>query len=291
MAGIDLIAGPAAEPVSVSDMLTQLGFPDVTDATLLATLTTQLTDFITGARATCEDYCHRAFVTQTRLLRLDGWPVIRWRYNWAGYREINVPYSPLQSVISVQYVDASGNVDTLTRDTSYGTSSLQYGYQLVRGNGLGCGKIQSAWARPWPPLRMVPDSVLIKYRCGYGGPVTGSMAVDSAVLTGPVFNPDDAPVMAGETGTAVSVPGAGTNGAALNTYVAAVDANGQATLAAPAVVAVDNATVWTGEQVPPAIVRAIKFLAQFYYEQGSVVDQAIPRVVQNLLQPYTNEVS
>jgi hypothetical protein len=291
MAGIDLIAGPAAEPVSVSDMTTALGFPDITDATLLAQLSSQLSDYITAARANCEDYCRRAFVTQTRLLRLDGWPSISWRYNWAGYREIVLPYSPLQSIFSVQYVDASGTVQTLLRDTSYGTSSVQYSYQLVRGNDLACGKIQSAWARPWPPIRMVPDNVLIKYRCGYGGPVTASMIAGSAILSGPVFNPDDAPIMAGETGTAVSVPGAGAQGAVLSSFVASVDANGQATLADAAQTEVADATVWVGQQVPVAIVRAIKFLAQWYYEQGSIVDQALPRVVTNLLQPYANEVS
>jgi hypothetical protein len=138
---------------------------------------------------------------------------------------------------------------------------------------------------------MVPDNVLVKYRCGYGGPVTGSMDKGSNVLTGPSFNPDDAPVMAGETGTPVSVPGAGAAGAALNTFVASVDANGQATLADPAQAAAANVAVWVGKQIPVEIVRAIKFLAQWYYEQGSIVDQALPRVVTNLLQPYANEVS
>lgn len=291
MAGIDLISSPAEEPVSVSEMLTEMGFGDVTDATLSATLNTQMGAFIAAARANCEDYCRRAFLTQTRLLRLDGWPSIRWRYDWVGYRQVEIPYAPLQSIFSVQYVDASGSVQTLPRDTSYGASSVQYSYQLVRGNDLACGKIQSAWARPWPPVRMVPDNVLVKFRCGYGGPVTGSMTAGSAILSGPTFNADDAPVMAGETGTAVSVPGAGAGGAALDTFVSSVDGKGQATLEDAAQTSSPNATVWVGAQVPPAILQAVKFLTQFYYEQGSIVDQPLPRVVQNLLAPYVNQVS
>lgn len=291
MAGVDLIAGPAAEPVSVGAVKLQLGFSDVTDPQLSADLNARLGELITDARAACEDYCRRAFLTQTRLLRLDGWPAIRWRYDWTGYRAIEIPYSPLQSIYSVQYVDYAGTVETLTRDTSYGAATIAYAYQLVRGNDMACGRVQSAWARPWPPIRMVPDNVLIKYRCGYGGPVTASMQQGSAVLSGPVFNPDDAPVMAGETGTAVSVPGAGAGGAPLNTFVAAVDANGQATLADAAVSAVDNVTAWTGAEVPSPILRAIKFLVQWGYEQGSIVDQPLPRVVTRLLQPYVNEVS
>lgn len=288
MAEIDLVTGPAAEPVSVSDMLLQLGMETVSDPTLSAQLNTQLGGYIAAARQACEEWCRRVFITQTWLFRLNGFPGIDWRYNWNGYPAIRIPYAPLQSIYSVQYVDASGAVQSLPRDTSYGSSSSAYGYQLLRGSDTQCGVLISAWARPWPPTRMVASNVMIKFRAGYGGPASASMQAGSGVLAGPLFNPDDAPVMAGETGTAVTVPGAGPSGADLVTTVASVDANGHATLAAKASAEVADAQAWIGQSVPPAIVQAIKFLAQFYYEQGSVVDQPLPRVVTALLAPYFN---
>lgn len=288
MAEIDLIRGPAAEPVSVADMRTQLGFGDVTDPTLTAQLDAQLGAYICAARAACENWCRRVFMTQTWLLRLNGFPGIHWSYNWDGYPAIKIPYAPLQSIYSVQYVDASGNLQTLPRDISYGSSSVAYGYQLLRGSDTQCGVLIAAWARPWPPTRMVASNVMVEFRAGYGGPLTASMTAASAILSGPVFNPDDAPLMAGETGLPVTVPGAAAAGADLVTNIASVDANGQATLAAAAQTAVANMQAWGGQAVPNPILMAIKFLAQWYYEQGSVVDQAIPRVVQSLLQPYYN---
>jgi uncharacterized phiE125 gp8 family phage protein len=43
--------------------------------------------------------------------------------------------------------------------------------------------------------------------------------------------------------------------------------------------------------VPAPILLAIRFLTQFYYEQGSAADAPIPRVVANLLEPYCNRIS
>jgi hypothetical protein len=285
---IDLIQGPAQEPVSVSDMMTQMDMPEVSDPTLSAQLTTKIGNAISAARADCENYCRRVFVTQIRQLRLNGFPGLDWRYNWQGYPAIKIPLPPLQSIYSLQYVDTSGNVQVLPRDTSYGSSTLAYGYQLMRGSETECGVLVSAWARPWPPTRMIPSNVIVRFRCGYGGPLTASIAQGSSILEGPAFNPDDAPQMAGEVGLPISVPGAGAGGATLTTNIASVDQNGVATLAAAASMAVTNAAIYAGIPVPPEVITAITLLAQFYYEQGSIVDQPLPRVVTSLLQPYVN---
>lgn len=291
MADIALITPPAAEPVQVSDMVTQLGLPTISDPTLSSQQTARLTRFISAARRWCENYTRRAFITQTWLLKLDGWPPCDWRYNWRGYPTIVLPYPPCQSIYWLRYVDTFGAVQTLPLDTSYGNAAGQYGYQFKRGDDVQPGRLISAWARPWPPVRMVPANVLVQIRAGYGGPVTGSMGANSAVLSGPVFNPDDAPLMTGDTGLQISVPGAGANGAALATTIASVDANGQATLADAAVTAVSNASVWAGWPVPEDIVDAIILLAQYYWEQGAIVDQAQPRVVADKLDSYVNRVS
>lgn len=290
MKDIVLVQGPAAEPVSVQDMLTQLGFGDISDSTLNAVLNTKLSAYITAARRKCEGYTRRAFITQRWLLKLDGFPGSNWTYEWDGYPEILLPVPPTQSIDFLRYVDTAGNVQTLTLDTTYGNSSLQYCYQFARGSETQAARLLSGWARPWPPTRMVPANVLVQFRCGYGGPLTCSTTQNSAQLqtSGFKFNPDDAPLMTGDTGIAISVPGAGAEGVALNTTVASVDDSGVATLADPALTSVANAAGWLGQQVPAEILQAIKFTVQFFYEQGSVVDMPLPRVVCDLLEFYRN---
>jgi hypothetical protein len=134
---------------------------------------------------------------------------------------------------------------------------------------------------------------MVQFRCGFGGPATVSMTAASAVLVGPVFNPDDAPLMTGDTGTLVSVPGAGANalnGPPLVAHVASVDVNGQATLSVAATTAVPNVQAWIGDPVPADILKAILLLGQFYYEQASVAGE-IPGYVMDSIWGYRNLVS
>jgi uncharacterized phiE125 gp8 family phage protein len=295
MEDIVLITPPAAEPVALADVKLQLGLGPVEDSDRLAQqqLSDKLRAFIAAAREACEDYTRRVFITQTWLLRRDSFPGHNFRYQTNGYPEIDMPKPPLQSIASFQYVDVSGTLQTLTQDTTYGVDPTfpQYGYQLDRGSETQPGRLISPFARPWPPTRMVPSNVIIQFRAGYGGPVTVSMTNGSAVLTAPnfTFNNDDQPLMAGDTGTLISIPGAGANGATLNTNVTSV-ANGVATLAATAGTTVTNVMAWVGKPVPKQIIAAIKFLVQDYYENGSAGGD-LPESVTRQLKPYRNLVA
>jgi hypothetical protein len=296
MNDIVLIKPPAGEPVTPVQMMTQLGMGPVSDQTLAPVLASQLTNYISTARRDCENYTRRAFLTQTWLLRKDSFPGHNLRYEWNGYPEIELPKPPVQSISFFKYVDVSGTVQALTVDTTYGANPAnpEYGYQFVRGSETQSGRLIPPFARPWPPTRMVPGNVIIQFRAGYGGPLSFSISANSAIPSvggGFIFNPDDAPLLVGDTGTSVCIPGAGPDGSVLDTFVASVDGSGNATLATPATTAVNNVSGWLGAHIPFEIVQAIMFLAQFYYEQGSVVDQPLPRVVTNLLDPYRNEVA
>lgn len=294
---IVLITPPPVEPVQVSDILNQLGLVMPSDAGLAASLTAQLTGLLQAARADCENYMRRVLITQTWGIKCDSFPGRDWRYLSHFFAAIELPKPPLQSIYSFQYVDVSGTLQTLLQDITYGTSisEPQYGYQLIRGSETQIGQLIVSYPRIWPPTRLVPANVLVKFRCGYGGPLVVTTAADSAVITGPVFNPDDAPLLPLEQGLAVSIPGAGPVvgdvATPLVTNIASVDGNGKATLAAPATATVTSATGWFGNPIPPEILQAIKFLAQWYYEQASVVDVPLPRVVRALLDPYRNLVA
>jgi hypothetical protein len=291
------ITPPAAEPVLVTDLLNQLGLVMPSDAGLAAALTAGLTGKLVAARADCENYTRLAFITQTWGLKCDSFPGRDFRYLPTGYAALLLPKPPLQSIASFQYVDTAGQLQTLLQETTYGVDPAApiYGYQLDRGGEEQPSKLIVSYPKVWPPTRMVPSNVLVKFRCGYGGPLTVSTTANSAVIAGPKFNPDDASLLPLETGLAVSIPGAGPvvggNATALVTNIASVDGNGQATLATAATAAVMNAPGWFGAQVPQPILQAILFLAQWYYEQASVVDAPLPRVVRGLLDPYRNLVA
>jgi hypothetical protein len=290
MESLRLIVPPAQEPVLLADLKNLMEIP-ASDTTHDSTLTA----FLVAAREDCENYTRTKLVTQTWLLRTDSFPTVSLRYDRNGYPQYQLPFPPFQSVDSFEYVDTSGTVQTLTRDTTYGTNPAEpfYGYQLEPGGDTIPARLLPPWARPWPPQRMVPANTMIQFRCGYGGPVTASIEAGSAALSAPnfTFNPDDAAVMSGDTGIRVCVPGAGNGKGPLITNVASVDDNGNATLAAQAAYSVQNAQAWVGQPVPENLKLSIMFHAQFFFEQGAVVDQAVPRVVTALRNSYRNLVS
>ncbi len=293
MSDVVLITRPPIEPVSQADLMNQLGMGTISDPTLSANLNSRFARLIRAARRYCEGYTRRAFITQTWVMRLDGFPGRSYKYQHHEYPAIMIAKPPVQSIYSLQYIDVAGELQTLLQDTSYGTAITepQYGYQLVRGSETQPGQLIVSYPRSWPPTRLVPANVLVKFRCGYGGPLTISMAENSAVVQGATFNPDDAPLLPTETGLRVVVPGAGASGAELETTIASVDQSGIATLADKASAQVTNVSAWFGHPVPEEILQAILLHAQFYYEQGSVTDQPIPTQIHDLLSDYRNLVS
>jgi hypothetical protein len=281
---IALITPPIAEPVTESQLMQQMGFGTVADATLSATLNAQLSTSLVAARSNVESFLRRVLITQHWLLRRDRFT----------HRMIALPKPPFQSIDFFKYVDTFGNVQQLFLDTTYGLNfPAQYGYQLERGSETQPARLFPPWSKPWPPTLQVPSNVMIQFRCGYGGPAAVSMTPGSAILAGPVFNPDDAPLMTGDTGTAVSVPGAGADGLEgppLIANVASVDVNGQATLSIAATTDVSTGQAWIGNPVPPEVLKAILLLGQFFYEQASVGGE-IPKYITDIIWPFRNLVS
>ncbi|QMV19689.1 hypothetical protein GOB94_14055 [Granulicella sp. 5B5] len=277
------LSQPAVEPVLPAEAMVQLGLGNPVDSILNTQLTTQIANLLLAARRYCEGYTRSCYITTNWLYQGDHWPAWDSRYARNWYCGLRLPKPPFQSIQSFVYIDETGTPQTLPVDLTYGNSvTPTYAYQLDPGSDVKPARLLPAWARPWPPLRLVANAVQITFKSGFGGPVTASMANASAILTGPVFNP-------GDKGQSVSVPGAGAAGAALITTIASVDINGQATLADPAqAVVASTSNVYVGQPVPEEIRLAIKLATQFYYEQGAVTDLKMPRVVNDLLDGYVN---
>jgi hypothetical protein len=292
---ISLITGPAIEPVTLADMKLQCGLPPSDDADHVKAqmVAQQLRRYIRGARALCENFTRRVFLTQTWMLQLDNWPRHELKYGWKGYPEIFLPKPPFQSLQFFTYVDTQGNLQNMIApstgftepgsDNPLNFTAPAYTCQVDPGSETQVARLTPPWAQPFPPIRMIPNNVAVTFKCGYGGPVAVTTSANSAVLTGEIWNP-------GDVGQAISIPGAGASGAVLATTIASVDATGQATLATAATLAVTKATAYAGAAVPEPILDAILLVGQFLYD-GLPLTAELPPVAKYLLGPYVNRVS
>lgn len=103
-----------------------------------------LETLISAAQDALETELGIALVTQTLVLRLDRFPT------W----EIRLPRPPLQSVTSIQYIDADGVTQTLGAST----------YTVdIYGE---VGRVVPAYGLSWPGTRDVPAAVSITYEAG-----------------------------------------------------------------------------------------------------------------------------
>ena len=132
---------PATEPIALAEARTHLrvdvyGSPEEhpDDAYIEA--------LITAARQWCEEYTSRALATQTVVVALDGFK-----------GNIELPLAPVQSITSIQYLDADGVTQTLATSVyvldPY-TSAIHLKYNQV-----------------WPDTRAQVNAVTVTYQAGY----------------------------------------------------------------------------------------------------------------------------
>jgi len=143
-------AAPAVEPVSAAEVWAHLRVPLTgspaapVDATLIALLTTAAVDQIDGR----DGWLGRALVTQTWDLTLDGFP--------ASADFIALPLPPLQSVVSVKYIDTAGVQQTMS-SSLYALSADRH-YQP---------RLDLAYGATWPATRCQRDAVTIRFVAGF----------------------------------------------------------------------------------------------------------------------------
>ena len=134
---------PAVEPISLSEAKDHLRIDGTDEDTYLATV-------ITAARKYCEQYCNRAFITQT----------------WVQYPDkfidgIKLSVNPVQSVTSITYYDVDGVSQTL--------ASNQYQVDL---KDTVC-RVYEAVNVDFPDVQDEKiNPITITYVCGYGNAST-----------------------------------------------------------------------------------------------------------------------
>jgi uncharacterized phiE125 gp8 family phage protein len=148
---LTLITPPTVEPISAVEAVAYMRI-DAPDS--------YVSDIIKAAREYCEDFQHRAYITQTWEMALQKFPRAGndRLNNYQQTSVIELPKGCLQSVDSFIFTDYSGAVNILIEGTNF----------IISTRGV-LGRIAPPYAVIWPPNPLFPiDPIVIKFTCGYG---------------------------------------------------------------------------------------------------------------------------
>lgn len=117
---------------------------------------------ILAAGSFFEEYTGRQLLTATREAWLEAFPFVG---SSGGNARIELPKPPLQSVVSVKYIDANGVLQTFR-----GGSPLADLFTISKPVGPYArrGWVEPLYGGVWPTARAQTGAVRIQYTCGYG---------------------------------------------------------------------------------------------------------------------------
>ena len=186
-AGLNLVTGPAEEPVTLEDVKFQLKKDSVTTYE-----DEWLTGFISLARQWCENYMRRAFVAQTWELALRAWPgrdVTNYPIGFSSssldtyykHNYIKLPRPPLRSVSSINYYDTTNTMHTMP------AGNIAGGYNV--NTDTDPGQIVLPFSQIWPTEILLPGSpIKVTFVAGFVDAATflatfeGALSVRMAIL-------------------------------------------------------------------------------------------------------------
>lgn len=156
--GLVQTVAPVAEPLDVTDDLHPWLRIDADDTLQDGVISSLLT----SAREYAEEYTQRQLMTATWRLTLDSFPGM-WvpdgpyqdDRDWFQWSMIRLPRPPLQSVVSIQYLDPAGVLQTL--------SPALYTVDMDREKA----RLRPAYGQIWPVTRVELNAVRITYVAGY----------------------------------------------------------------------------------------------------------------------------
>lgn len=136
--GLRKVTDAAAEPLTLAEAKAHLNVFETSRDTYITTL-------IGVARTWCEEYLQRSLIDTTWELTLDAFPTA-----------IKLPRPRVRSVTTLQYIDTSGNLQTLNSNS----------YKLDDKSEPGW--IVPAYGYSWPSTRDDVNAVIVTYVAGYG---------------------------------------------------------------------------------------------------------------------------
>lgn len=147
-----LVEPPAVEPLTAAEAKARLNIGDEVSDEVMDALIAAARQTIDGA----EGWLGRALITQVWRGTLDCFPC------W----EMNIPLPPLQDVLSINYIDATGAMGEFDD------------YQIVPGRRPF---VTPTFGKTWPATRFQSDAVSIDFIVGYGQPSDVPEPIRSAV--------------------------------------------------------------------------------------------------------------
>ena len=284
--GFQLLKPPAAEPVSVAELATHLriapGDLDTDTQGLLAA-------YLMAAREWCETFTQRCFITQQWRMYLDAFPgyldqrlggmvvtspvAIGATSYMAGIRwAIVPPFSPVQSIDGLNFLDSNANPVAMVAGTDYIVDTVS-----------NPARVTPQFGKFWPISRIQMNAVWLDWTTGFCD--AAIVSIDSTNLSSIV----GCKFAAAQNNQPIYIKQAGPMGAVL-AAVLTVDGSGNGALSVPAQRAVVNATAFVRWQLPESICIAIKMLAGHYFEQREAYTDVklieTPAGVKSLLYPY-----
>ncbi len=151
MAKLVLQTGPTEFPVEPEDVRNHSRIDSNEEDPNLEAL-------IASAQAAAEEYTWSKFCTQTWDQYFDG---------FTGELELSFP--PIGTVAYVHYIDTDGVEQTLSTDV------------WEQGEVNGEGVVRLKYNQTWPTARDHPDSVIVRFTCGYGGKADVPQPIKQAI--------------------------------------------------------------------------------------------------------------
>lgn len=147
-----IIIGPTEEPITLAEAAAHLRVNGADDDAYIAAL-------IISARQSAESYTRRALMAQTWELALDAFDKV-----------IILPRPPLISVISINYLDESGALQTLDAN------------RYVLDDYSAPAKLTPATGTAWPTTRCRANAVIVRYVAGYASAAAVPQEIKSWML-------------------------------------------------------------------------------------------------------------
>ncbi len=147
--GLSLVTPPTSDPISLAEAKAHCRITSDEEDGLIAS-------YILAARQLVENDTHKRMLTQTLDYTIDH----DWPYSSCYGPRIEFPIGPVQSVVSISYVDSSGMPQTLATSEYVAAnmgSAVQSGYPYI----------EPAYGITWPVVRCQPAAITVRFVAGW----------------------------------------------------------------------------------------------------------------------------